>query len=396
MRIGVNCFMLQPHMGGIAHYFLYLFRELLTAEHGHEYVFFWYAHNEAMLARLGSERWREGAVLLHDQLEVRAHLDRIDLYFCPLSVLYPRPLPRPTVVTLPDIQERYYPEFFAAQDLYTRDLHFAASTRMADRVVTHSRFSRDCLVRHHGLPVGKVVVAHHTVDRRYFEAERVARRPASALPEAFAYYPANLWKHKNHESLLQALRWLAAERGLRVPLVLTGFPDEGPGAYPLRRRAEELGVADQVLHLGLLEVEEVAWLYRQARLLVFPSLFEGFGMPLVEAMATGCPLAASRSTSVPEVVADAGLLFEPQDPRSIGEAVLRLWSDDALRAELSARGRRRAQAFGAEQAVAAHLRAFEEARRAYSPLRHWWLDRVYQRYYAWRVERRWRGRLNAS
>ena len=393
MRIGVNCFMLQPQMGGIAHYFLYLFRELLDTDHGHQYTFFWFPHNEEMLARLGTERWREGAVLLDDQLAVLGHLDRIDLYFCPLSVLFPRPAPRPSVVTLPDIQERYYPEFFAPTDLYTRDLHFAASTRMADRVVTHSYFSRDSLVLHHGLSAEKVVVAPHTVDRRFFQAERIARRPERPLPEAFLYFPANLWKHKNHETLLQALRWLALERGLRVPLVLTGFLDESADAYPFRQRAADLGIGELVQHLGFVDPEEVAYLYVHARMLVFPSLFEGFGMPLVEAMAAGCPVVAAASSSIPEVVGDAGLTFDTQDPRSLAEAIARVWSDDRLRADLSARGRLRAQAFGPRQAVDAHLRAFEEARRCYSPLRYLWHRQVYQHYHRWRVERRWRGRL---
>ncbi|HWW96019.1 MAG TPA: hypothetical protein VN375_21820, partial [Vicinamibacteria bacterium] len=105
MRIGVNCFLLQPNIGGIKQYFLTLFRNLLENDSENQYVFFWYEHNAGELANLGTDRWKEGAVPLTDQREVLSHLDKIDLYFCPLSALYPRPLPKPSVVSLPDIQE---------------------------------------------------------------------------------------------------------------------------------------------------------------------------------------------------------------------------------------------------------------------------------------------------
>ncbi|MGH7340008.1 MAG: hypothetical protein ACREKH_05910, partial [Candidatus Rokuibacteriota bacterium] len=105
MRIGVNCYLLQPHIGGLKQYFITLFRELLAHDGDNEYVFFWYRQNAAELERLGTDRWRRQAVLLEDQHDVLAHLDRIDLYFCPFSALYPRPFPLPTVMTLVDIQE---------------------------------------------------------------------------------------------------------------------------------------------------------------------------------------------------------------------------------------------------------------------------------------------------
>jgi glycosyltransferase involved in cell wall biosynthesis len=387
MRIGVNCFLLQANIGGLKQYFINLFRELLAAEDGNQYVFFWYPHNAEELARLGTDRWKQDAVLLQDQREVLAHLDRFDVYFCPFSALYPRPIPRPTVVFLPDIQEVFYPEFFNVEDLYTRDLHFPGSTRMADRVITISEFSKSTFVRFHGLREEKVLVAHLSADPAFYRAEEVARAPGHALPSDFVFYPANPWKHKNHDGLLQALRLLRQERGLAVPLVVTGYPD--PAGYPVEAKAEEYGVRDLVHRPGYLGVEEIAYLYRHARMMVFPSLFEGFGIPLVEAMAAGCPVVAADSTSIPEVVADAAELFDPKSPPSIAAAIEKVWRDEETRQRLVERGRIRARAFPASGTAAVHRRAFREAAAAYSPRRFLWQSWVSQHTHRAIVESRW-------
>ena len=387
MRIGVNCFLLQPHIGGLKQYFLTLFRELLANDADNEYVFFWFPHNADELEKLGKDRWRGHAIQLQDQREVRLHLDKIDLYFCPFSVLYPRPLPIPTVMTLVDIQEVYYPEFFTLEDRYNRDLYFASSTRIADRVLTISEFSKQSLLQHHHLSHEKVFVAYLSADQRYYHAAEIAQAPAHGLPQDFIFYPANFWKHKNHDRLLQALRILHDEQQLRLNVVFTGF--EQSNGYPLSEKIREYGLEAQAHMLGYVTVEEIAYLYQQARMLVFPSLFEGFGIPLVEAMAAGCPVVAANDTSIPEVVGDAAELFDPASPSDIANAIARVWRDDALRGEMIARGQRRAKDFSAAQTAQAHKLAFIQAARAYSFSRYLWNRWVYRYYHRIQVELRW-------
>jgi glycosyltransferase involved in cell wall biosynthesis len=388
MRIGVNCFMLQPHIGGLRQYFLTLFRELLERDDEHEYVFFWYRHNAAELEQLGTDRWRRHAVLLEDQRQVLAHLDRIDLYFCPLTALYPRPIPRPTVMTLVDIQEVFYPEFFTPADRYSRELHFRGSTRMSDRVITISEFSRRTLIDHHRLPPARVAVVYLCADERYARSAAVARKPAAPLPARFVFYPANQWKHKNHDVLLRALRLLREERGRRLDLVLTGF-GQGDGS-PVAAMAEAHGVRDQVHALGYLTVEELAYLYRHADMLVFPSLFEGFGIPLVEAMTVGCPVVAARATSIPEVVGDAAELFDPASPAALAAAIERVADDEGWREALRTRGRRRAREFSATRMADGHRAAFREAAGAYSRRAFLWRRWVEGYRHRARLEWRWR------
>src|SRR5206468_989231 len=123
--------------------------------------------------------------------------------------------------------EVFYPEFFTPADRYMRELHFPGSTRMADRVITISEFSRRTIVEHHRVSPARVAVVHLCADERYARSAEVARAPGPMLPARFVFYPANPWKHKNHDVLLRALRLLRDERGRRVDLVLTGFGQDG-------------------------------------------------------------------------------------------------------------------------------------------------------------------------
>jgi glycosyltransferase involved in cell wall biosynthesis len=208
------------------------------------------------------------------------------------------------------------------------------------------------------------------------------------LPERFLLYPANWWKHKNHALLFQALAHLRHARGRRFDLVLTGFGQDADS--PVRAAAAEHGVEDQVHGLGYRPVEELAYLYRHADMLVFPSLFEGFGIPLVEAMASGCPVVAARDTSIPEVVGDAAELFDPTSAVGLADAILRVADDPAWRETLRERGQERARRFSAAALAQGHRQAFEEAVHAYSPRAFVW-RRWFGYWHRARLELRWRG-----
>jgi glycosyltransferase involved in cell wall biosynthesis len=156
------------------------------------------------------------------------------------------------------------------------------------------------------------------------------------LPERFVFYPAQTWAHKNHGRLFEALKILH-DRGLSVPLVCSGHRNE---RYPeLIDAVRRLGLDSRVQFLGFLKPLEIQALYRRARALVFPSLYEGWGLPIVEAFANDLPVACSNVTSLPELVGDAAILFDPYDAQAIAAAVERIWTDDVLAAQLVARGK---------------------------------------------------------
>jgi len=374
MRIGVNCFLLQPDVGGIKQYFISLFDELLSSDHENDYIFFYFEHNLEELGNLHSTRWRESAILLRDQLEVKRHLEKIDLYFCPFGSLWPRPLPIPTVVHLADIQEVHYPEFFSPGDLYARAYHYAGSTRMADRVITVSEFSKNTIVEFHGIPATKVTVAYNCINPKYWSAS--TRKLDRVLPSKYIFFPANRWRHKNHDSLLKAIGLLKEKYGFKIPLVCTGYDIDG--GYPLSAKADEYGIADQVISVGYVSVEEMVSLYQHAEMLVFPSLYEGFGIPLAEAMAVGCPVISSRETSLEEVGADAVLFFDPRSPEEIASRIMELLENDELKRSLVEKGYERAADFSPAKMATTHLRVFELARQSFSLSRYLWLNLGYR------------------
>jgi glycosyltransferase involved in cell wall biosynthesis len=386
MRIGVNCFLLQSHVGGVKQYFLTLFNWLLESDLDNSYVLFYFEHNLTELGKLKSDRWRSDARLLSNQDQIADYLSDIDLYFCPFNSLWPRPVSIPSVVMLVDIQEEFYPQFFTAEDLYYRDYHYPASTRAADRVLTISDFSKASIVRYHGVRKSKVIVAHLSADPLYFEAPAIAMPPDVKVPfSQFLFFPANCWPHKNHDTLLRALKLLKA-LGECANVVLTGF--DIPGGYSVQAKMVEYGISECVHLAGYVTVPQMAYLYKAAEMTVFPSLFEGFGIPPVEAMAVGCPVVAAASSCLPEICGDAAEYFEPSDPVALARAICRVRGDGKLREGMIRRGHVRAIHFSVESTARAHLRAFAEAASSHSGLRFGWHRYFHEPLHKWLAGRK--------
>ena len=383
MRIGVNCFILSENMGGLRQYFHRLFRELLASDQKNSYVFFYFEHNIKEMEHIGDERWKKDAILLKDQQDVLNHIDLIDLYFCPFGALWPRPVPVPSVVMLVDIQEKYYPEFFSKEDMWSRDYHYEASTRTADQVITISEFSKESIAHYHGISRQKIHVAYLAADESFYLPLAPNQKINLPLPEHYIFYPANRWFHKNHDNLLKALHELKNSHGLLVNCVLTGFDYEG--GYPLNKKIMEYRLEDQVKVIGYVTSEEIKHIYSKAKMLCFPSLFEGFGMPPVESMAIGCPVVCSNTTSLPEVVGDAALLFDPKNPWEIAGKIKAVWTDESLRQRLIAAGKKQARKFSAKNTAAVHIAAFERAAMSYRQKRYWYYKYIYESVHRFRM-----------
>lgn len=351
-------------------YFHRLFKELLENDKDNSYVFFYFEHNRDELLNLGTDKWKDRAILLRNQDEVRKHLDKIDLYFCPFGAIWPRPVPKPSVVTVHDIQEQFFPQFFTKEALWSRDYHYKPSMKIADKVITISEFSKDSIVRFHGISEEKIHVAYHGF---YMTDKKQVSFP---LPDKYIFYPANRWLHKNHDNLLRALVILKKEKGIAVDCVFTGF--DVPGGYPLQEKVDEYELTDQIKIIGYVNVENLKFIYKNAAMLCFPSLFEGFGMPLVEAMASGCPVACSNTTSIPEVVGSAALLFDPTSPNEIADRVFRILSDSSLSDELRKKGLEQAKLFSVKKMAAVHKDTFNLAANSYKKRKYFYYKYIYE------------------
>jgi len=266
---------------------------------------------------------------------LRARLAASAVVHYPLTLRIPT-VGAPSVVSLLDLQHLDLPRLFSRSERAFRAVAWHRSVRGADRVIVISAFVRDRAVDLLGLDPERVRVVHLGIDHDRYTPGALEREP-------FLLYPARRWAHKNHDRLFEAFAQLRRERP-ELRLVLTGGGHTHDDAEGIEVR-------------GFVTEDELIDLYRRAAALVFPSLYEGFGQPPLEAMACGCPVACSNAASLPEIVGDAARLFDPSDPSAIADAIR-----DVLAApeEWSARGLERARLFSWDATARAHDSVYRE------------------------------------
>ncbi|BCX04994.1 MAG: glycosyl transferase family 1 [Candidatus Roseilinea sp.] len=266
------------------------------------------------------------------------------------------------VITIHDLYFMEHPEVMSADGMrYYGRIRWSAS--VADRIIAVSHFTRQDILRL--IPEAapeKVVVVHEAADRELrIENEELRKSSASLhsqfsiLNSRFILFVGTLEPRKNLGTLLRALARLPSDVRL-VVVGAVGWRNEALGDV-----ARELGVTDRVTFAGWVSDDELDALYRQARLLVMPSLSEGFGLPVLEAMSRGTPVVCSSAGSLPEIAADAALLHEPMDAAELAQHILALWTDDALHAEYARRGLMRAQRFSWARAAQETLAVYRAA-----------------------------------
>lgn len=260
--------------------------------------------------------------------------DQADVVHFPFTVPVPRPVGRPHVITLHDVQHLDMPQFFPrAERAYRRWAYDKAALR-ADAVITVSEFCRQRVVEVLGVPSHRVHVAHLAVADGF--------TPGRRERQEFVLYPSRRWPHKNHQRLLAAMELVRRERPT-LRLVLTGGGEPLPGA------------PSWVEQRGLVPREELSELYRTAGCMAFPSLYEGFGLPPLEAMASGCPVAVSTAGSLPEICGDAGVSFDPLSVPDMAAAILVALDGGERRTEL---GRERAATFTWRRCAEQHVAVY--------------------------------------
>jgi glycosyltransferase involved in cell wall biosynthesis len=228
-------------------------------------------------------------------------LEELDAIHFPLGVMLPRLETPPAAATVHDLQHESYPQFFSRSQLAYRRRVYGWTIRKSRIVITDSEHARETLIERYGLDPERVRAIHLAVDHARFT-------PDGRVRERFLLYPANRWPHKNHDLLFEAVALVRREQP-ELRLVLTGRGHDGRKLPP--------GVEAR----GHVSTDELVELYRTAAALVFPSLYEGFGMPPLEAMACGCPVAVARVASLPEICGDAAVYFDPTSAEDIARGI---------------------------------------------------------------------------
>jgi glycosyltransferase involved in cell wall biosynthesis len=271
----------------------------------------------------------------------------LDLIHHPFSVIYPLSTSTPAVLTFWDMQHEFFPQFFSDSVLTWRKGNYEPSVELARRIIVSSHFTEATLTAQYGVPPGKITTIYFGVGPEFQQPIGLGQiaelRAKYGLSDRLVFYPAAIYPHKNHIRLLHAFKRLCDRLGTDMQLVLTGAEMTGEAA--LRQTIQELGLERQVKRLGYVPASELPALYAAASLMVFPSLFEGYGIPLIEAMTVGCPIACSNASAIPELVGDAALLFDSLDVEAIASAMFRLLKEKDLVDDLTARGRRQSAKF---------------------------------------------------
>ena len=267
----------------------------------------------------------------------------------------------PTVLSLHDVQHHDMPQHFSMVARLTRQILYDAPARRATLLVTLSEHSKERIVATLEIDPARVTVIPLAADHDRFrphpdprEEELVA---ALCLPKRFLFYPATLWPHKNHLRLLDAF---ARVKDPQLHLLLCGAPFGR--LEEIRAAAARHGIADRVRHLGFVADDVLPAIYRRATALVFPTTYEGFGAPTLEAMASGCPVASSLSGPLAEICAGAAEVLEPQDPAQMAAAISAVTTDEELRSRLRQAGIERAAQFSWARSARAHADVYRRAR----------------------------------
>ena len=366
MRIAID--VRKLHDFGIGTYVRNLVRWLARLDQESEYVLICRPEDCEHVEQLGPNFRplpdRSPNYSVFEQLTVPVDLvrARADLFHAPHYVL-PAFTPCRSIVTIHDCIHLMFPQYLPGRlaHTYARVAFWIAAHRSA-RVLTVSEASKRDILRLCPVPSDKVDVIYNAIDDRFNQppdATQMMRvRERYQLHDRFLLYSGNVKPHKNLERLIDAFARLRRQGIDDIKLLITG--SEISRYATLRRAVHRYNLHQHVRFLGFLSAETLATLYHLADAFVFPSLYEGFGLPPLEAMASGTPVLTSNVSSLPEVVGDAALLIDPYDPVAIADGLRRILSDDSMRARLISRGRERAARFSWEESAGRVLSIYRQ------------------------------------
>lgn len=365
MHIGIDASRAtSPERTGTEAYSLHLLRHLLALDGRNRYtLYFNRPAAPGILPRDVHCQWRVmpfPRLWTHLRLSWEMALHPPDLLFVPSHVL-PLVHPARSVVTIHDLGYLYYPEAYPAADWHYLHLSTAYNARFSSHIIADSEATKKDILKWLGVPAEKVTVIYPGVGEEFRPladgSEIEALKARYGVGGGYLLYVGTLQPRKNLARLLEAYAKARHQGAVQEKLLLAGRP-----GWNFARLYNHLhGQEGDVVLSGFFPSEDLPLLYAGATAFLFPSLFEGFGIPVLEAMASGTPVMAARAASLPEVVGDAALLVDPLDVEGMAEAICRLVRDQELRTELSRKGLEQAGRFTWRRAAEQILDVLERA-----------------------------------
>lgn len=353
MRIGVNIYNLYPgKIGGAEQYVRNIIKEFNFIEDVNLFIF---VNSLALPTFEESEKQK----LCHideqgdrdTQIQFFIDFFNIDIMFCPLFFIAPEKCNIPSVASILDIQHEFFPEYFEKNTLKEIRKNTENTLRVADGIITISNYSKKTIIDKYNIDEDKIKVTYLDSDLCFKEIKDNIKdiKLEKNIDSDYIFYPANTWPHKNHINLLKAFKILKEKYHTKLKIVFTG--DSKQQKKEIENYIKDNNLQDDILYLGYLKQEEMPYIYANATIMAFPSVFEGFGIPLVEAMRSGVAIACSKNGSIPEVAGDAAIYFDAYNPNDIAEKIYKLEQDKELQQILINKGQKVATRYSWEKCV---------------------------------------------
>lgn len=341
MKIGVNIYNLYPgKIGGAEQYVRNILAEMSTDKNIKLFLF-------VNSSAVSTFKEMENLKICHveesgdrdTQLQFYIDYYAISIMFSPLFFIAPERCDIPSVVSILDVQHEFFPEYFAKKTLKEIRENTEKTLKSADGIITISNYSKNTIIEKYGVDENAIKVTYLNSDS-CFDEEKDSERQAELKQKIgmdYIFYPANTWPHKNHINLLKAYKILKEKYHSELKLVFTG--DSKQKKKEIEDFIISNGLENDILYLGYLPQRDIPYIFANATIMAFPSIFEGFGIPLVEAMKAGVAIACSKCGSIPEVVGDAAVYFDAHNPQDIADKLYELESDGGLREYLIDKGK---------------------------------------------------------
>jgi glycosyltransferase involved in cell wall biosynthesis len=370
MRIGIDAHSLGGKQSGNETYYRSLLRSLARLDSENDYLIYYTMDGAPETLGLKNDRFAARRIRPASPYLRIPFVLPVELLSEPVDVFHAQFIVPPflkcrTVTTIPDIAYEHHPEFFPPYQVAWSKKLIPWSARRADRVITVSLFSKEDLTKLYKIDPDKIAVTYEAAGSEFYPRDRgcarehVARRYGIERP--FVLYVGRLQARKNLVRLVEAYSQVRRE-GAEQQLVLVGKKDWK--AQPILDKVADLGLTRDVVLTGYVPAEDLPWFYGAADAFAYPSIFEGFGLPVLEAMASGTAVITSMGSSLQEVAGDAALIVDPLDVNSITSALRRMLSDQTLREEMARAGIRRSKVFDRDRCAMETLAVYRSAANA--------------------------------
>lgn len=372
MKIAINTLPLLSPLTGVGNYTYQIAKTLREIDRTHEYTYFQGYYTSNLISPGENPRTlyhlkeivRKIPLLGTAARNLRGFANyfssrQFDLYFEPNFIPINVPA-RHIIVTIPDFSFALFPEWHPRDKVRYFQKHFWQKIKKAERIIVISDFIRNEAIQHFRLPEERLTTIHLGVDREVFKLydpqDLWPIKQKYHLPENFILFVGSIEPRKNLMNLLRAYRDLEESIRREVKLVLVGFKGwENEAIASLIKKLKS-----DVFYLGYVPEADLGKIYNLAQLFVYPSLYEGFGLPPLEAMACGCPVVVSNVASLPEVCGDAAFYVNPQDIQSIAEGIHRCLTSSTSRESLKSKGLERCRLYSWQKSAEEHFKVFEE------------------------------------